>query len=389
MGNKGSSSGGGEIGDGGGGGGGGSSSSGSKDKKRDYKATQKPEKVYKEVKCSRPYVVRTPNSDGAALDANNIGTLPLGCKLHGVLKLREANLTGKDIVIGIIDTGIDAKHPGFHDKVVKKEWYKSGDLSSSTGDDHGTHVAGTIHFMAPDATLYDYRVFGSGGMSNDEAIARAVRQAVDDGCHIINISLRISFPIVKEVKKSIKYAYKESIPVICSYGNTGVEGSDPMINEMYSYPARWEYVIGVAATNKNSYGLPVAPFTESKPEDVDFTGCATNVLSLKPGGGTQYMSGTSMAGPHVCGLIAALYQKKYYNKMDEKTLRKELVKHFVVDITGAGMNAKNADADAQAFDLDAENDEEGGNSTGNGFLTFLDKREFRLLWKEIEGVSSS
>ena len=53
------------------------------------------------------------------------------------------------------------------------------------------------------------------------------------------------------------------------------------------------------------------------------------VLSLKPGGGYQFMSGTSMAAPHVCGFISALLTK--HKGMNDKELR-EFLKSFVIDI---------------------------------------------------------
>jgi len=69
-----------------------------------------------------------------------------------------------------------------------------------------------------------------------------------------------------------------------------------------------------------------------------------------------------MAYPHVCGLIAALLDKKdgydKYLLKDDKTLRKLLKKKFLIDIGVTGPD----------------------NETGLGFLTFLTKAEFNDMW---------
>ncbi|KAL9183541.1 hypothetical protein ACHAXT_004397 [Thalassiosira profunda] len=289
----------------------------------------------------RPYIIR---SSGQAVSTSH---LPRGAILHGAEKLRLAKLTGAGVRVAVIDSGIDANHPALDGVVRKKKWYRAG--TPLIEDDHGTHVAGTIHFMAPQAELYDYRVFGATGEDGDTAIALAIRQAVSDGCQVINMSLRVSFPIVPAVEKAVKFAASKGILMVCAAGNSG--DGDPTTNEMKAYPARWKETISVAAVRK-SVGLPVATFSESNPE-VDFAGIGVEVTSLKPGGGYQQMSGTSMASPHVAGLIAALMSNGDY-KNSPKKLKKDLASKFAVDIAAEGRD----------------------DSTGVGFVTFLSEAEF-------------
>ena len=88
------------------------------------------------------------------------------------------------------------------------------------------------------------------------------------------------------------------------------------------------------------------------------------MVSFKPGGGFQEISGTSMAAPHVCGLLAALLDKengnkhmvaKVFNKKShDETLRDWINKHHCIDIGLTGAD----------------------DSTGLGFLTYLSKKEF-------------
>lgn len=110
---------------------------------------------------TRPSVKRAPASP-IPDDVGKDGTqLPLGIQLTGGPRLRSMGLLGQGVKVAVIDSGVDKDHPGFHGQVKKQTWYRKGTPLSE--DDHGTHVAGTIHLMAPEAHLYDYRVFGAQG----------------------------------------------------------------------------------------------------------------------------------------------------------------------------------------------------------------------------------
>lgn len=179
---------------------------------------------------AKPYVLRR---GARAHQINSSDKLPQGCVLHGAEKLHTAGLDGRGVRVAIIDTGIDKQHPDLEDKVVKQVWYRSGTPLSI--DDHGTHVAGTIHFMAPKANLYDYRVIGKEGeIESDAAVAQAIRDAVAEGCQIINISIRISYPVLKAIRRAVKYAHGKGVVMVCATGNYP-GNDDPTINHRFTY----------------------------------------------------------------------------------------------------------------------------------------------------------
>ena len=88
-----------------------------------------------------PKVVRKPADAPSPDDATTL--LPLGIQLTGGAKLCQDGKTGKGIKVAVIDLGIDAEHPGFNGQVKHQMWFHGG--SPLAEDDHGTHVAGTIH----------------------------------------------------------------------------------------------------------------------------------------------------------------------------------------------------------------------------------------------------
>jgi subtilisin family serine protease len=168
----------------------------------------------------------------------SIKNLPFGVKLTGGQKLRKAGLTGVGVRVGIIDSGIDAKHPGFNGRIAKQTWFRKGPLN-----DHGTHIAGTVHMMAPEADIYDYRVYGREGIDVDEAIVQAIKQACDDDCSVINLSLCFKGKSINpRIKYQVQDAHEKGVVVVCSSSRR--ESTDPLINSTW-------YVYDLASVSSN------------------------------------------------------------------------------------------------------------------------------------------
>ena len=143
--------------------------------------------------------------------------------------------TGKNVKVGVIDTGIDYTHADLERN------YQSGFDVVDFDDDpmettheqglptvHGTHVAGIIAAngritgVAPDAELYGYRALGPGGIGTTAEIIAALEEAANDGMDIINLSLgnEVNSPD-SPLTEAVNEAVSLGISVVVANGNSG------------------------------------------------------------------------------------------------------------------------------------------------------------------------
>ncbi|MFC7531733.1 S8 family serine peptidase [Actinoplanes sp. GCM10030250] len=217
--------------------------------------------------------------------------------------------TGAGVTVAVIDTGVDAKHPDLAGNVLSGYdaiANKAGTVTDANG--HGTHVAGTIAAVtgngvgvsgiAPDAKILPVKVLGSNGSGNMSDAAEGIIWAADHGAQVINMSLG-STSKVTAVTNAINYARNKGVTVVAAAGNSRSSGSP------VNYPAADAGVIAVAATDS---GDKVAGYSNAGSYvDVAAPGSSiTNTYPTALGNGYKTMSGTSMASPHVAGVVALL-----------------------------------------------------------------------------------
>ncbi len=229
-------------------------------------------------------------------------TLPWGVDRIDAEKVWTTS-TGDLVKVAIIDTGIYLTHPDLAANI--KGGVSTVAYTTRYTDDngHGTHVAGIaaalnntigVVGVGPKIDLYAVKVldrYGSGHLSD---VIEGLDWAIANGMQVVNMSLGTSV-YNASFEEAVKRVYTAGIVQVAAAGNSG-PGDNTVI-----YPAKFTEVIAVSAADKTD---TVAYFSSRGPE-VDLTAPGVSIYStwLRP---PYYktLSGTSMAAPHVAGVVA-------------------------------------------------------------------------------------
>lgn len=221
---------------------------------------------------------------------------------------------GASVKVAVIDTGIDKSHPDLVDNIAGGvNFVKSGRGArtivdpTAWNDDHGhgTHVSGTVAAtdntigvvgVAPQARLYGIKVLNSAGSGYTSDIISGIEWSVTNNMQVINMSLGMSTH-VQALQDAVNAADNAGVVVVAAAGNSG-DGNATTNN--IGYPAKYSSAIAVAATDSADR---IASFSSDGTE-VEIAAPGVNVNSTTRGGGYGAMNGTSMATPHVVGVIA-------------------------------------------------------------------------------------
>ncbi len=252
---------------------------------------------------------------------------------------------GRNIVIAVLDTGIDLEHPHIRNHIWRNldeipqnkidddgngfiDDYNGFSFVSHTGyvgdsDEHGTHCAGIIaaepkdkskfsaQGVAPGAKIMSVQLIGYNRQTFLSDAAEAIKYAVDNGAHILSNSWRIYeswnyiFPTgenLELLKSAISYAEEHGVIFVAAAGN---EGTNLDTNDNPIYPVGLKemssLLVGVAASNVDK---ELSYFSNYGLNDVHVAAPGEDIMSLAPYKEWQMMSGTSMATPLVAGIIA-------------------------------------------------------------------------------------
>jgi subtilisin len=238
-----------------------------------------------------------------------------------------------DVDVAVIDTGIDATHPDLN---VVGGTNCVGGTSFADDHGHGTHVSGTIAArdngdsvvgVAPGARLWAVKVLNSAGSGSISQIICGIDwvTARAGTIEVANMSLGGSSPL--GAFSGCSSSFDPMHPAICRAVAAGVTfavaAGNSTMNANTFVPATYTEVItvsaladfngtpggGGAATCRADVDDTFADFSNFG-ADVDLIAPGVCILSTFPGGGTNTLSGTSMASPHVAG-AAALYKSTH------------------------------------------------------------------------------
>ncbi|HSL98068.1 MAG TPA: S8 family serine peptidase [Candidatus Deferrimicrobiaceae bacterium] len=212
-----------------------------------------------------------------------------------------------DVVVAVLDTGYELTHPDLQGiPVVDPYNSRNGSTSVTDGYGHGTHVAGTIAAatdnaigvagVAPGVTIMPVKVLDSNGYGYWSDFLEGVDWAVARGADVVNMSLGsgLSAAQVAAFQPTFTAAWQAGVMVVAAAGNNS--------NDTPFYPASFANVVSVSATNNSD---TKANFSNFGPM-VDVSAPGVGITSTYKGGTYRTMGGTSMATPHVVGLVALI-----------------------------------------------------------------------------------
>jgi len=237
--------------------------------------------------------------------------------------------TGEGVIIAVLDTGVDYNHRDLNDNI----WTNTGEISGNGIDDdgngyiddlqgwnftddnnnirdingHGTHVAGTIAAenngfgitgIAHNAKIMPVKVLNDKGSGNTRSLARGIYYAVNNGAKVINLSLGSNSPN-STLEAAIEYASKQGAVVVMAAGNSSYLAP--------GYPAQYanKWGLAVGAVDSNNQMADFSNKAGINPLSY-VTAPGVSIYSTVTKGKYAKYSGTSMATPHVAGVVALM-----------------------------------------------------------------------------------
>lgn len=239
-------------------------------------------------------------------------------------------IDGDGVVVGVIDTGVDASHPDLAGKVIGFKDFVEESEEPVDGQGHGTHVCGTIAGggsraigVAPKAKLIVARVFTARG-GTTEGLLAAMQwimnpdgdDSTDDAPRLVSNSWGSDTRTDKSFWDVTQAWRAAGIHPVFAAGNSGPR------TKTVGIPGGYPHVTAVGATTSSDR---MAFFSSRGPVEwdgqsmikPDISAPGASVISAKDGGGYTGMSGTSMACPHISGILTLMYQANPGLTIDE------------------------------------------------------------------------
>ena len=225
----------------------------------------------------------------------------------------------EEVIIAVIDTGIDFDHPDLTNKIAQNGYdFVNEDTDPTDDHGHGTFVAGVaaadtnngegIAGVAWNCKILPIKAIGEDGTGEYFDLIDSIDYAIQNGADVINMSLGFALnqgEAAPELESALQIAHSSGIISVASAGNEG---------DSVLYPAAYDdYCLAVAATDYNDK----RPSWSNFGPEVDVAAPGERIAGCVPlwywGVGSipyGFLGGTSTSVPHVVGMVALIKSLK-------------------------------------------------------------------------------
>lgn len=234
------------------------------------------------------------------------------------------------VIVAVIDTGVDYTHPDLKDNMWSRNGSHGYDFFDEDADpmdeeNHGTHCAGTIAAAGNNGIgvvgvswktqIMALRFLGPDGSGATSDAVRCIDWAVANGAHILSNSWA-GPDSSQELSEAVSRAEKKGVLFIAAAGNTGGTGNNNDSRPFFPAALPQPNVITVGAIDSNDAR---GSFSHYGKLSVDIGAPGVGILSTTVGNKYASFNGTSMAAPHVAGAAALVWARTFANPAQDRT----------------------------------------------------------------------
>lgn len=215
----------------------------------------------------------------------------------------ETTTGNPNVIVAVLDTGIDSTHPDLHDQVISgKNLIQNNDLTMDDNG-HGTAMAGVIGAIGNNGKgiagvcwgcrLMPVKVLDNQGTGTYADVIKGILYAVDNGARVLNLSLG-GEEYSQALADAVAYAHSAGVIIVAAGGNDGTK--TPV------YPAAYSDVIGVGATDINNHIWPLS----NRGEHIKLTAPGVGIMTTGLQGQYSQFNGTSLSAAITSGTVALM-----------------------------------------------------------------------------------
>lgn len=230
---------------------------------------------------------------------------------------RAGNRGNKNVIVAVIDTGVDYKHQGLSPNMVPGYDFRNNDSdpmdeTSRQNPGHGTHCAGVVGAtglidggivgMSATVSMMPIRFLGADGSGDLDGGIRSIDFAIEKGAQVISASwgATVQPSQAQALIEAVKRADDKGVIFVAAAAN---DGRNNDVTNVYPANAGFPNTISVAASTSSDAKPSWSNYGKST---VHVSSPGENIMSTLPGDKYGNLSGTSMATPLVSGLVAFL-----------------------------------------------------------------------------------